>query len=187
QLTLDQIQPVSAERGQFGPCLTDEAHRPLPACSSRGAATLEPEQVQQRSLRQLYPVASCKTLRSFRTRQRYLLRVDRLPSFRRADLARASRCVVAPGRIRLFHSCGYVGRPSRRCQPRSAVCTENSNSDVVMVKPAEDGLRTNDSGLMNRTRNRRILVQRPMRSDGVVIVGVGFQDPTQMHLAQDND
>jgi len=82
-LTLDQIQPVSAERGQFGPCLTDEAHRPLPACSSRGAATLEPEQVQQRSLRQLYPVASCKTLRSFRTRQRYLLRVDRLPSFRR--------------------------------------------------------------------------------------------------------
>src|SRR5665811_776187 len=40
---------------------------------------------------------------------------------------------------------------------------------------------------MNRTRNRRILVQRPMRSDGVVIVGVGFQDPTQMRLAQDND
>src|SRR5450631_3783710 len=40
---------------------------------------------------------------------------------------------------------------------------------------------------MNRTRNRRILVQRPMRSDGVVIVGVGFQDPTQMHLTQNND
>jgi hypothetical protein len=30
----------------------------------------------------------------------------------------------------------------------------------------------NDSGLMNRTGNRRILVQRPMRSDGVVIIGV---------------
>src|SRR5258705_3906065 len=26
-----------------------------------------------------------------------------------------------------------------------------------------------------------------MRSDVIVIVGVGFQDPTQMHLAQDND
>src|SRR5450755_5093894 len=25
-----------------------------------------------------------------------------------------------------------------------------------------------------------------MRSDAIVIVGVGFQDPTQMHLAQDN-
>jgi hypothetical protein len=26
-----------------------------------------------------------------------------------------------------------------------------------------------------------------MRSDVIVIVGVGFQDPTQMHLAQYND
>src|SRR3984893_11377328 len=26
-----------------------------------------------------------------------------------------------------------------------------------------------------------------MRSDAIIIVGVGFQDPTQMHLAQDND
>src|SRR6202161_4871179 len=26
-----------------------------------------------------------------------------------------------------------------------------------------------------------------MRSDTIVIVGAGFQDPTQMHLAQDND
>ena len=26
-----------------------------------------------------------------------------------------------------------------------------------------------------------------MRSEAIVIVGVGFQDPTQMHLAQDND
>jgi hypothetical protein len=26
-----------------------------------------------------------------------------------------------------------------------------------------------------------------MGSDAIVIVGVGFQDPTQMHLAQDND
>src|SRR6202048_110165 len=26
-----------------------------------------------------------------------------------------------------------------------------------------------------------------MRSDAIVIVGIGFQDPTQMHLAKDND
>src|ERR1700722_15344821 len=26
-----------------------------------------------------------------------------------------------------------------------------------------------------------------MRSDGIIIVGVGFQDPAQMRLAQDND
>src|ERR1700686_4800781 len=41
------------------------------------------------------------------------------------------------------------------------------------------------TGSLNRAR--RILVQGSMRSDAIVIVGVGFQDPTQMHLAQDND
>jgi len=53
------------------------------------------------------------------------------------------------------------------------VCTENSNPDVMMVKPAEDRVRTNDSDLLDRTKNRRILVQRPMRSDGVVVSGIG--------------
>src|SRR5216684_4567486 len=48
------------------------------------------------------------------------------------------------------------------------VCTENSNPDVMMVKPTEDRVGTNDSDLLNRTKTRRILVQRPMRSDGVV-------------------
>src|ERR1700675_3289050 len=43
------------------------------------------------------------------------------------------------------------------------------------------------TGSLNRARNRRILVQGSMCSDAIVIVGVGFQDPTQMHLAQDND
>jgi hypothetical protein len=37
------------------------------------------------------------------------------------------------------------------------------------------------------TVDRRVLVQGSMRSDAIVIVGVGFQDPTQMHLAQGND
>jgi hypothetical protein len=35
------------------------------------------------------------------------------------------------------------------------VCTENSNPDVMMVKPAEDRVRTNDSDLLDRTKNRR--------------------------------
>jgi hypothetical protein len=30
-------------------------------------------------------------------------------------------------------------------------------------------------------------VQRPMRSDGVVVIGIGFQNPTQMCLAQNNN
>src|ERR1019366_8005986 len=44
---------------------------------------------------------------------------------------------------------------------------------------------TSDS--LNLASDRRILVQGSMRSDAIIIVGVGFQDPTQMHLAQDND
>src|SRR6267154_900108 len=67
------------------------------------------------------------------------------------------------------------------------VCTENLSSGVVVVKSAQNGACTDHTGSLNRARNRRILVQGSMRSDAIVIVGVGFQDPTQMHLAQDND
>src|SRR5258708_30240614 len=55
------------------------------------------------------------------------------------------------------------------------------------MKSAQDGARTDDTGSLNRARNRCILVQGSMRSEAIIIVGVGFQDPTQMHLAQDND
>ena len=44
------------------------------------------------------------------------------------------------------------------------MCTENLNSDVVMMKSAEDGERSDASGPLNRARD---LVQCPMRSDGV--------------------
>ena len=53
-----------------------------------------------------------------------------------------------------------------------------------MVKPAEDRVSTNDSDLLNRTKTRRILVQRPMRSDGVVVSGIGNANPAQMCLAR---
>ncbi len=39
------------------------------------------------------------------------------------------------------------------------VCTEDSNPDVVMVKSAQNGVRTYEAGSLNRTRDRRILVQ----------------------------
>src|SRR5664279_5465976 len=69
----------------------------------------------------------------------------------------------------------------------TGVCTENLSSGIAVMKSAQDGARTDHTGSLNRARNRRILVQGSMRSDVIVIVGVGFQDPTQMHLAQDND
>src|SRR5664279_507906 len=69
----------------------------------------------------------------------------------------------------------------------TGVCTENLSSGIAVMKSAQDGARTDHTGSLNRARNRRILVQGSIRSDVIVIVGVGFQDPTQMHLAQDND
>jgi hypothetical protein len=42
---------------------------------------------------------------------------------------------------------------------RLAVRTEDSNPDVVMVKSAQNGVRTYEAGSLNRTRDRRILVQ----------------------------
>ena len=67
------------------------------------------------------------------------------------------------------------------------MCTENLNPGIVVMESAEDGGRFDASGPLNRARNRRILVQRPMRSDGVVVIGIGFQNPTQMCLAQNNN
>src|ERR1700737_2651909 len=52
--------PFTPGEGQVGPCLTDVVHRPLPACCSWGAATLKPEQKQQRLERHVYPVASSR-------------------------------------------------------------------------------------------------------------------------------
>ena len=38
------------------------------------------------------------------------------------------------------------------------VCTEKSNPRVVMVKSAQDGVRTDETGSLNRPRIRRIFV-----------------------------
>src|ERR1700738_1518827 len=55
------------------------------------------------------------------------------------------------------------------------------------MKSAQDGVRTYDAGSLDQTRDRRILVQRPMRSNAVVIGRIVFQNAAQMHLAQYND
>src|SRR5260370_7257732 len=48
------------------------------------------------------------------------------------------------------------------------VCTENLNPNVLMMKSAQDSVRTYDAGSLYRPRNRRIFMQRSMRSDAVV-------------------
>jgi hypothetical protein len=41
---------------------------------------------------------------------------------------------------------------------KTPVCTENSNPRVVMVKSAQDSVRTYETGSLNRPRIRRIFV-----------------------------
>jgi hypothetical protein len=48
-------------------------------------------------------------------------------------------------------------RPTGPCCP--PVCTENLDPGVVMMKPAEYRVRTDDSNALNRARDRRILIQ----------------------------
>ena len=43
-------------------------------------------------------------------------------------------------------------------QARGVVCTENLNPKVLMMKSAQDSVRTYDAELLNRPRNRRIFV-----------------------------
>src|SRR6266850_2483822 len=61
------------------------------------------------------------------------------------------------------------------------------NPNVVMMKSAQDGVRNYGAGSLNRTRDRRILLQRPMRSNAVVIGCIVFQNSAQMCLAQNDD
>ena len=79
----------------------------------------------------------------------------------------------------------FADRPKR---DGTALCVPKSlNRNEVVMKSAQDGVRTYDAGSLNRTRDGRILVQRPMRSNSVVIGRIVFQIPAQMFLAQNND
>ena len=57
------------------------------------------------------------------------------------------------------------------------MCTENLNPNVMVMKSAKDGVRFDASGPLNRERERSVFVQRPVRSDVVVIAGVSFEGP----------
>ena len=73
--------------------------------------------------------------------------------------------------------------PQRIIWLRPLVCTKNSNPDVMMVKPVEDGERFNASRPLDRAEDRRILVKGSLSSDAVVIVRIESQDSAQMRLA----
>jgi hypothetical protein len=66
------------------------------------------------------------------------------------------------------------------------VFTENLSSGVFVVMSA-DGVWFDASDSLNRTTNRRNLVQGLMRSEMITIVGVTFQNSAQMRLTEEND
>jgi hypothetical protein len=114
-----------AGRGQAGPCPTDEAHRPLPACCSQRAATLKPEQMRQRLMRQFYPVASFKNLRSFRGQRSTLvallpfMRTDPGPDYRQL-ICQDGRQHLGAGPARPTYGRSQ-GRPPRCLDQRAGV------------------------------------------------------------------
>ena len=55
-----------------------------------------------------------------------------------------------------------------------------------MMKSAENRLSSELAEPLNRPMARRILGQRQMCSEFVVIAGIGPKDPTQMGLAEDD-
>jgi hypothetical protein len=57
----------------------------------------------------------------------------------------------------------------------------------MVMKSAKNGVRFDDSGPLNRARDRRIFIQRPVRSGVIVIASIGSQDSAQMCLAQDDE
>jgi hypothetical protein len=77
-----------------------------------------------------------------------------------------------------------VPKSTRNPIPRILVCTENLNTGVVVMKSAQDDARTDDTGTLYRTRDRRILVQGSMSPDTVVVISARFHNPAEMCLAQ---
>lgn len=56
-----------------------------------------------------------------------------------------------------------------------------------MMKSAEDSSRGDLAAPLHGPTARRILGQRQVRPDFIVIVGVGGKDPAQVGLAKDDD
>ena len=63
----------------------------------------------------------------------------------------------------------FVDAPGRR---ETAVCTENSDSDVLVVQPTDKRMRRNASGPLNRSGYRGIFVQGTMGPRLIVIASV---------------
>ena len=64
------------------------------------------------------------------------------------------------------------------------MCTENLPTDVAMMKSAEDGRRYDVAQALDGAVDRRILVERPMSPQLIIVSSILRQNPAQMRLAQ---
>ena len=67
------------------------------------------------------------------------------------------------------------------------VCTENLDPDVMVMQSAEERIGANAADPLNWARDRRIFVQRSVRSRLIIVRGVFAQDPAQVRLAQEDN
>jgi LysR substrate binding domain len=102
------------------------------------------------------------------------------------DTARATRRALPGLGTRKRQSGSACLRGSDPAQ-FSPVCTENLDSDVLMMQPADQGIRHNASKPLNWARGRRILSQGAMSSRRVVIARIGFYESAQVLLTQCDD
>ena len=62
--------------------------------------------------------------------------------------------------------------PLMSAEVELTVCTENLNPDVMVMKSAEYGCRYDAAQVLNGTMDRRILVERPMSSQLIIVSGI---------------
>jgi hypothetical protein len=67
------------------------------------------------------------------------------------------------------------------------LCLQILRPTILMMKSAKDWPSGKQAQLLDRPMARRILIQRQMCSELVVIACVGRKDPAQMGLAEDDD
>jgi hypothetical protein len=67
------------------------------------------------------------------------------------------------------------------------VCTENSDSDVLVVQSPDERTRRNAAAPLDRTRYRCILVQGTMCPRFIVIQCIGAQDTAQVLLTEHHE
>jgi hypothetical protein len=66
----------------------------------------------------------------------------------------------------------------------SAVCAENLDSTIVVMKAAENGSGSDCADALNSPMEGRILVQSPMGPQAFVIGGILAKDPAQVSLSE---